>query len=470
MEVLALYDISSLSFSVDDKELKQEIIEKGSRVLGAKKIAIFITDDEGELSPYCIWGFGSRKEDELTFIQLKEMFLEKGNNTFEYNFDTGTIFFEHCHEMNSNREKLFNIFSKRLEDILKRKQYWSYLIYNSNHDALTGLYNRAYFEKCLEHLKESEKDYPVTIISVDLDGLKVINDSMGHDVGDQLIKSAADILEEKAGDMNILARVGGDEFSIIMPRTPEELGENIVNDICKKVDEHNTDNPKFPLNISIGVSTAHNSDKLMDATKEAADSMYRSKLHKEAGTRSQILNTLMAALRERDHITEGHANRLGDLCEKVGKEIGLSHRQLNDLSLLAQVHDLGKVGIPDHILFKEGPLDDEEWKIIKTHSEKGYRIALSSLDMAGVAGLILKHHERWDGKGYPLGLKGEEIPIECRIIAVADAYDAMISDRPYRDAMEKEKAISEIKASSGTQFDPLVVNAFVFVLKKEIAL
>jgi HD-GYP domain-containing protein (c-di-GMP phosphodiesterase class II) len=137
------------------------------------------------------------------------------------------------------------------------------------------------------------------------------------------------------------------------------------------------------------------------------------------------------------------------------------------LALLAQVHDIGKVGIPDQILLKNGPLNEEEWKIMRKHSEKGHRIASASADLLGIADFILKHHERWDGSGYPLGLKGKEIPVECRILAIVDAFDAMTSDRPYKEPRSIGDAIEELKRCAGSQFDPELVTMFLSVLAEK---
>jgi HD-GYP domain-containing protein (c-di-GMP phosphodiesterase class II) len=145
----------------------------------------------------------------------------------------------------------------------------------------------------------------------------------------------------------------------------------------------------------------------------------------------------------------------------------LSHSQLWDLALLCQVHDLGKVGIPDRILFKPGPLNEEEWAVMCQHAEKGYRIAQATSDLAGIADLILKHHERWDGKGYPFGLAGEEIPIECRILAIADSFDAMTNDRPYKKAISAQEALEELKRCAGSQFDPRLVEHFLEIMRLE---
>jgi len=180
--------------------------------------------------------------------------------------------------------------------------------------------------------------------------------------------------------------------------------------------------------------------------------------------RSQMVNTLLLTLAEKDHISGGHASRLQELALKLGRRMGINSSQLVDLSLFAQVHDLGKVGIPDRILFKPGKLTQEEWEVMKLHPEKGYRIAISSQDLSTVADLILRHHERWDGKGYPLGLEKTEIPIECRILSILDAYDAMTNDRPYSKARSHSEALKEIERCAGTQFDPQIVEEFIKML------
>jgi len=353
-------------------------------------------------------------------------------------------------------------------DITERKHYEEQLKYLSLHDQLTGLYNRVYFENELERLDES-REYPITIISVDLDGLKLVNDTVGHARGDQLLITCAKILKQSLRRSDILARVGGDEFVAILPRATAVTGEEITARIQKQLELHNREKQgQLPLSVSLGYATAENPGKRLQETfKEADDLMYRAKLHKGVDARAQIINSLMATLGERDFITEGHARRLEHLCVKLGEKMNLPNKQLSDLRLLAQVHDLGKVGVPDHILFKKGNLTEDEWALMKQHSEKGYRIALSSVDLSGIADLILKHHECWNGSGYPLGLKEEEIPVECRILAVADAYDAMTNDRPYRKAMPPEKAVEELKANAGGQFDPTMVDLFIAVLDQE---
>ena len=350
-----------------------------------------------------------------------------------------------------------------ISDITNQKEYQSQLEYLSLYDQLTGLFNRNYFEAELNRLNDS-RFYPITLISCDLDGLKLINDTLGHQAGDQILKACARVLKGSLRESDILARVGGDEFSAILPRTNIKTGEKVARRIRDNLFHYNNKHPELPMSISLGIATAVTQETLLsDLFKQADDLMYRDKLYSSTSIHNRVVKGLMAALAERDYITEGHVRRLEKYCRIVGEKLNLTSNQLTNLALLAQVHDLGKVGIPDHILFKPGALDDDEWEIMKQHAEKGFRIAKASPDLNDVAELILKHHERWDGRGYPHGLEKEEIPIECRILAVVDAYDAMTNDRPYARTKSHEEAIQELKDGSGSQFDSQIVDVFIAV-------
>ncbi len=369
-----------------------------------------------------------------------------------------------CHKDENGVAQYYSTIISDTSDLVTYKEQAEF---SSGHDSLTSLFNRSYFEKELNHW-ENKGVSPFTILSADVDGLKLINESFGHEQGNEVLKACAQILKESLRETDIIARVGGDEFAVLLPNTEEDTAKLIQKRIESTTETFNHSHPNLPISISIGMAHAQEPDRsLEELFQESENAMMRQKLHKGTSVRSHIIETLMTALGERDFITQGHAIRLSELCERLAIRIGLSQSQIDTLKLLAQVHDLGKVGIPDQILFKEGPLTKEEWEIMRLHPEKGFRIASASPDLSGIADFILKHHEKWDGTGYPLGLAREAIPLECRILAIADAFDAMTSDRPYRQALSKEVAIKEIKRSSGSQFDPNLVEVFLELMKED---
>ena len=205
---------------------------------------------------------------------------------------------------------------------------------------------------------------------------------------------------------------------------------------------------------------------LDEALRVAEENMYHHKLLEGKSYRNSILNTLLVSLFENSNETEAHSQRLEVYSQAIGRKLGLSARELNDLSLLALLHDIGKIGVDSHILKKSGPLTDEEWVIMKTHPEVGYRVAKAIPELSSVANLILSHHEKWDGTGYPNNIIGHSIPLPCRILAVADAYDAMTSDRSYRKALTHDEAMKEIFRNSNTQFDPDIVEIFMDLMEE----
>ncbi|MBE3114558.1 MAG: diguanylate cyclase [Actinobacteria bacterium] len=352
-----------------------------------------------------------------------------------------------------------------LIDITAIKEKEKQLYYQSYHDKLTGTYNRLYFEEELNRL-DTKRQFPISIIIGDINGLKLINDAYGYNKGDEVLIKTAEILKSNLRYEDILTRWGGDEFAIILPKTKRKDAISIIDRIKESFFEHSTDT--MPLNISMGFSVKITiGKKINEVIKEAENTMNEYKLSENESARSSIILSLKKALEERDYETEEHSKRMEDLSLLLGKKVNLKGNELNELRLLAVLHDIGKISIPDSIIFKPGKLTSKEWEIIKKHPVIGYRVARSSPDLIQIAKGILYHHERWDGKGYPEGLKGNKIPLISRIVAIVDAYDAMTNDRPYRKAMSKKKALGEIERESGAQFDPSLAKIFTKILTGE---
>jgi diguanylate cyclase (GGDEF)-like protein/PAS domain S-box-containing protein len=350
-------------------------------------------------------------------------------------------------------------------DISERKEVERRLTFTSTHDLLTGVYNRRYFEQEMDRL-ETVKDKSPGIIIADIDGLKLVNDTLGHTVGDSMLFLAAVILRENLPEDAVLCRIGGDEFAALLPGTDETELAAVCKQIRAAVMAANKARRDFALSMSLGYAVK--SDELAgmrEVYREADGHMYREKLQHSGATRSALVKTLTEALHAKEYITEDQDTGLQELVIKLAQAADLPEKDFGDLRLLAQFHDVGKVGVPDNILFKPDKLTAAEMRAMRRHSEVGYRIAVASPDFHHIADWILKHHEWWNGGGYPLGLKGEEIPLECRILLIADAYQAMTHDRPYRKAMTAEAALAELIACRGVMFDPDLVDKFIAIIQ-----
>lgn len=350
------------------------------------------------------------------------------------------------------------------EEITDRKQAEDKIRYLSFNDSLTGLYNRAFFEEELKRL-DTRRQLPLTIVMGDLNGLKLINDAFGHSQGDLALQQVAEVLRISCRQEDIIARLGGDEFVALLPKTSSQVARNIcrrIKENCQKVETSN-----MKLSIALGMSTKETEEQdIHDIQKQAEERMYRNKLLENRSTRDTFISSLEETLWVRGHETPEHNRRLQEILEAVGEPAGLTDSHLINLSLLASLHDIGKIAIPPSILEKKEQLTDDEWETIKKHPEIGYRIALSTPELAPIAEAILTHHENWDGSGYPLKLKGDSIPILARILSIVDAYEVMRSGRPYQSPISKEQALWEIQECAGTRFDPHLVEIFVNVVRE----
>ncbi|KFZ26145.1 MAG: Cyclic di-GMP phosphodiesterase response regulator RpfG [Candidatus Izimaplasma bacterium HR2] len=344
------------------------------------------------------------------------------------------------------------------KDISKRIEYRESLERLSYVDNLTKLHNRRFYDKQISLINIPE-NYPITLIVSDINGLKFFNDSFGHSSGDKLLKKITSIFKASIRENDFLARMGGDEFVFVLPKTTEEEAEQIIKNIIEKTENEKINSLK--ISASYGYDTVYNeTQSIENSYKNAEDAMYQEKLITLSSIRSNAVETILNTLYEKDPSSESHSRDVSILSERIAQSMGLSRTNIQEIHTAALLHDIGKIIIPIEILNKKGVLTKEEYGEIKKHSEIGFRILNSTRNMRRISLIILSHHERIDGKGYPRGISGEDIPIESRIIAVADAYDAMTTKRTYRKMISPIQALLEIKNNSGTQFDSKIIQAF----------
>lgn len=344
-------------------------------------------------------------------------------------------------------------------DFTEKKEKQDRIEYLSFHDQLTGLYNRRFLEEeilridCLKYL-------PLTLVMLDVNGLKLINDAFGHSMGDKVLQKTAEILMKECRSIDTVARFGGDEFIILMPGT----GESDVDAVLKRINNRISEEKLGSISISISYGWATKnkvSENITDIFKLAEDYMYRRKLSESKSMHYRTVEIILQTLREKSEREKKHSDRVSSLCEAIGAAYGFDKEELRELKTSGLMHDIGKIAIDLSILDKPEKLTLAERIEIERHPEQGYQILRSINEFARLAEYVLAHHERWDGKGYPGALRGEEIPLEARIIAIADSYDAMTSDRPYRQAMTREAAAEELQRNAGSQFDPQLVSVFI---------
>ncbi len=436
--------------------------------------AVFVTDENGnyieanraasEITGYSrkellhmtirdITAAGFQKEATVLFKKLSKDGVMKGLLQYKHKNGTKRWWTIDAVKLAENR---FLGFSK---DVTERKKAEEELVHLSYHDQLTGLYNRRFFEEEIKRL-DTKRNLPLSIVMGDINGLKLINDSFGHDTGDGYLKKAAEIIRKACQADDMIARLGGDEFVITLTKSGAPEANKLIKRIEDLVSKEKAGHIQF--SVSFGYATKESEEQpISDILAEAENHMYTHKVYENASTRSKTIDVIMNALFEKSSRESQHSKRVSALCRAIASEMNFEKDDINQIRIAGLVHDIGKIGIDEEILNKTEPLNDFEWRELKKHPEAGWRILSSMAEFSEIAKFVLDHHEKFDGTGYPNGLKGEEIPIEARIITVSDSYDAMTSRRSYRDAISKKEAIQEIIRCAGTHFDPEIVNVFV---------
>ncbi len=381
------------------------------------------------------------------------------------------------HRLKSGEIKMVDVFSSQIEydnqsalcsiifDVTDREDALKEIKKLAYHDHLTAINNRRYLELEFDKKNRSEH-FPLAIILGDLNGLKLINDSFGHTVGDEMLKETAQRINSFLREGEVVARIGGDEFAILMTGTNEKEVQRLIQNLDSINRERvvNTEDRRKSIGLSISFGYAmqkNHGDSLDTLMKEAGVFMYRRKFYNSRSMKSKTIKAIMMTLFEKSEREQKHSARVSLLCETIALKMNLDEVAINRIRVAGLFHDIGKIGINESILNKPNSLADDEWEIMKSHPAKSARILENTVEYKDISDVVLSHHERYDGRGYPKGLKGDEIPLESRIISVADAFDVMTTERPYRAPMTQEEAIVELKSCAGKQFDPNVVSVFI---------
>jgi diguanylate cyclase (GGDEF)-like protein/PAS domain S-box-containing protein len=344
-------------------------------------------------------------------------------------------------------------------NIEERKKAEREVVYLSYHDQLTGLYNRRFYEEELSRINY-KWNLPITLVLADVNGLKLTNDAFGHNAGDELLKRLSFIFKSVLRAEDVAARIGGDEFAVLLSRAGASEAERVIRKIKNLMKSSRSGQPI--LSVSFGWATKVSLEEdFYDLFLQAEDNMYHNKLIESPRMKNDTIQLAMRQLFQRNAMERQHAERVGSLCKRIGHALRLGDRALYELELLGRMHDIGKIGISEEILNESRKLNETEWLEIKRHPEIGYQILRSADEYVHIAESVLSHHERIDGKGYPRNLRASDIPLYARILSVAEAYDSMMNQQNHRHSMSEGEVISELYRKSGTQFDGEIVKVFV---------
>jgi len=349
-------------------------------------------------------------------------------------------------------------------DITEKRKAEEEINFLAYHDHLTNVYNRRFFEDEFVRIN-TEANFPLAIITGDLNGLKLINDSIGHAAGDQAISLFAAALQEQIRGCDILGRIGGDEFGIILPKYTDDESKALLNHLQStiriKLNDTQSAETQIELSAAYGYSVQTYIGQTLDSLMNEAETfMYRRKFYEDSSKHSHVIDAIMNTLFEKSVREQQHSIRVGILAAAIAEAMQLDEATVAKVKAAGALHDIGKIGIDERILNKTDSLTEFEWNLMKQHPVRSARILATIDAYLDIVPFVKSHHERYDGLGYPSGLSSTQIPLEARIICVADAFDAMTKVRPYRAPITKEVAAEELNRCAGSQFDPHIVEVF----------
>ncbi|MDD3172532.1 MAG: diguanylate cyclase [Herbinix sp.] len=348
-------------------------------------------------------------------------------------------------------------------DVTEKKEQHKKIEYLSFHDSLTGLYNRRFFEEEMKYM-DTERNLPLSIIIGDVNGLKLTNDIFGHSFGDILLKNIADVMKRVCRTDDIIARWGGDEFVLLLPKTNIEEANQIIKQIKEEFSKWHIKAIKG--SISMGADTKNDmTEMLVEVLNRAEDKMYVVKTLERKEVQSKVIDAIITNLHENNIREKGHSIRVSELCKKLGTDLKLSEVEIRKLKEAGYLHDIGKIILDSKLIDDKFRFDNQDWFEMKKHTIAGYRILNSFDKTTDLAEAVFSHHEHWDGSGFPNGLRREEIPLLARIISIVESYERLLYDSEGNKTMSRIEAVNIIKANANIKFDPQLVESFIHMLE-----
>ena len=466
------------------EEYKTKIpLKMGEGLVGkVAKLRKPLISEDIEKDPQILYPEVDRKEGIVSLICVP--ILAEGRL-----FGTFTIYSKNKRSWDKKEAEVLSLLSEQLALSLERIKDLQTLREKSIQDELSGLYSRSYLlARAKEELARASREKgSVSFLFCDIDNFKAVNRTQGYKEGDKVLCKMANIIKSSVRKEDVVCRYGGDEFVVLLPRTYPSKAKKIaqrIHDACTRAQKSTT---PFPLSVSIGITSYPlHASSIEDLIGKANRSMLFAKYHPEKKTfiwdeweiedagklyqeevLPEVIYTLAETVNMKNGYTGEHSRLVAEQATLLARKIGLEEKRIKKIKTAALLHDVGKLTIPSYILNKPASLTLKEREIIEKHAENSARIVRYIRGLNKIIPIVRAIHERWDGKGYPDGLVGEKIPLEARIISLVDAFQALISDRPYRKKFSKKKVIEELQNGSGKQFDPKLVKVFLKILGEE---